>query len=243
MRDRHACARKLNGTRLTLMEFLAIVPGVSAWDIESPVQDGESGPGRAPEPRNHCVGEPHGFRNAMEANMAKTSLKLMLVSLLLVPMPASILAKELPKEGKTSYTSHYVFRPLDSMEVPGVGKVTPLEMVGTTSNTKGDPFFDNMKAKCFAISVETGGKKWIDGACAMTDADGDVVFSSFDTRDLDKNQPDMNCGTHLITGGTGKYKGISGKEPFACIEKPAPAGAQANVFAMDIPHNTNWAIK
>lgn len=40
MRDRHACARKLNGTRLTLMEFLAIVPGVSAWDIESPVQDG-----------------------------------------------------------------------------------------------------------------------------------------------------------------------------------------------------------
>jgi hypothetical protein len=30
-------------------------------------------------------------------------------------------------------------------------------------------------------------------------------FSTFDTRDLDKSQPDMNCGTHIITGGTGKY--------------------------------------
>jgi hypothetical protein len=36
------------------------------------------------------------------------------------------------------------------------------------------------------------------------------IFSSFDTRDLDKSQPQMNCGTHIITGGTGKCKGITG---------------------------------
>jgi len=73
----------------------------------------------------------------------------------------------------------------------------------------------------------------------MTDADGDLVFSTFDTRDLDKSQPEMNCGTHIITGGTGKYAGITGKEPFSCITKPTPAGASA----MDIPHNTTWEIK
>ena len=34
----------------------------------------------------------------------------------------------------------------------------------------------------------------------------------------------MNCGTHIITGGTGKYKGITGSEPFACIETYACSG-------------------
>jgi hypothetical protein len=32
-------------------------------------------------------------------------------------------------------------------------------------------------------------------------------------------------GTHIITGGTGKYKGITGTEPFACITMPALAGS------------------
>ena len=99
-----------------------------------------------------------------------------------------------------------------------------------------------MKAKCAAVQVVSGGKMWIDGGCALTDADGDVVFSTFDTRDLDKAQPKMDCGTHIITGGTGKYKGISGKEPFACI-KDLPAGSPTGAFAIDIPHITTWEIK
>jgi hypothetical protein len=52
----------------------------------------------------------------------------------------------------------------------------------------------------------------------------------------------MSCGTHIITGGTGKYKGITGTEPFACIAMPALAGA-GGYTAMDIPHNTAWEIK
>jgi len=157
--------------------------------------------------------------------------------------PGVVLAKPIAKTGTTSYTSHYVFHPMGTLDISGVGKVTALEMVGTTENTKGEPAFDKMKARCFAVNVETGGKKWIDGACAMTDSDGDVVFSSFDTRDLDKSQPKMDCGTHIITGGTGKYKGITGREPFACITKPTPAGEPSGSFAIDIPHNTTWEIK
>jgi hypothetical protein len=156
--------------------------------------------------------------------------------------PAVAMSAALEKEGSTSYTSHYVFHPMGTVELPGVGKATSLEMVGTTENTKGEAAFDNMKAKCQAINVETGGKKWIEGACAMTDNDGDVVFSTFDTRDLDAAQPEMDCGTHIITGGTGKYKGISGTEPFACVEVATPAGEPAGSFAMDIPHNTVWEI-
>ena len=63
---------------------------------------------------------------------------------------------------------------------------------------------DKMSARCEALSVNSGPKNYIDGACVLADADGDMIFSSFDTRDLDKSQPDMKCGTHIITGGTGQ---------------------------------------
>jgi hypothetical protein len=52
----------------------------------------------------------------------------------------------------------------------------------------------------------------------------------------------LSCGTHIITGGTGKYAGITGKEPFACNAMPALAGA-GDYTAMDIPHNSTWEIK
>ena len=91
-------------------------------------------------------------------------------------------------------------------------------------------------AECCAWRQEN-----IDGACVLTESDGDKVFSTFDTRDIDKSQPDMNCGTHIITGGTGKYAGITGKEPFKCINLPALAGS-GGYTTMDIPHNTTWEI-
>jgi hypothetical protein len=53
----------------------------------------------------------------------------------------------------------------------------------------------------------------------------------------------MDCGTHFITGGTGKYKGITGTEPFACVTVPTPVGEPVGSFAIDIPHNTTWEIK
>jgi len=129
-----------------------------------------------------------------------------------------------------------------NVDVPGVGTVTSLEAVGTTENLKGEKMLDKMSARCEALSVESGAKKYIDGACVLADADGDKIFSTFDTRDLDKSQPDMSCGTRVITGGTGKYAGISGSEPFACNSMPALAGA-GGYTAMDIPHNTSWEIK
>src|SRR5512137_135311 len=75
----------------------------------------------------------------------------MLSGLLMAITPGAVLGAELPKTGSTSYTSHYVFHPLGTVELPGIGKGTALEMVGTTENTKGEPTFDKMKAKCFAV--------------------------------------------------------------------------------------------
>jgi hypothetical protein len=168
-----------------------------------------------------------------------------LCAMLVVLVPAVAGAQTTEKKGTTPYVTHFIFlifRPIMSIDIPGLGTATNLEAVGTTQNMKGEKMLDKMSARCAALSVASGDKKYIDGACVLADNDGDKIFSTFDTRDVDKSQPEMGCGTHIITGGTGKYKGITGKEPFACINMPALAGA-GDYTAMDIPHNTAWEIK
>jgi hypothetical protein len=196
------------------------------------------------KPRSSLAAKPHWWHLG-EASMQqmKTLAKSAVFFGALVVAPMVQGADAIQKEGNTSYVTHFVFHPMSGIDIPGVGKATALEAIGPTENMNGEKMLDKMQAKCAAVSIESGGKKYIDGACALTDLDGDVVFSTFDTRDLDKEQPKMDCGTHTITGGTGKYKGITGREPFACISKATPAGEPANAFAIDIPHNTTWQIK
>ena len=168
---------------------------------------------------------------------------ILLASIMLVGFaPGTVGAQTTEKKGTTPYVTHFVFRPVQSLDVAGLGTATLLEAVGTTQNMKGEKMLDKMSARCTALSVDSGPKKYIDGACILADADGDKIFSTFDTRDVDKSQPTLSCGTHIITGGTGKYAGITGSEPFACNAMPALAGA-GGYTAMDIPHNTSWEIK
>jgi hypothetical protein len=183
----------------------------------------------------------------MTANRTRTTILVTatLVSGLLVALTPGVVRgdnTEMAKKGTTPYVTHFVFRPLMSIDIPGLGTATPLEAVGTTQNMNGEKMLDKMSAHCTALSVTAGDKKYIDGACVLADSDGDKIFSTFDTRDRDASQVKMDCGTHIITGGTGKYAGITGKEPFACISMPALAGP-GDYTAMDIPHNTTWEIK
>jgi hypothetical protein len=174
---------------------------------------------------------------------AMTLAKITLLAGVLVALaPASAQGQQIEQKGNAPYVTHFIFRPLHSIDVGNLGTATVLEAVGTTQNLKGEKMLDKMSARCAALKVDSGEKKYIDGACVLADNDGDKIFSTFDTRDIDKTQPKMNCGTHIITGGTGKYKGITGSEPFACDAMPALAGS-GGYFAMDIPHNTVWEIK
>jgi hypothetical protein len=173
----------------------------------------------------------------------KITLATMLLSGTAVALtPWVSLADPIEARGTTPYVTHFIFRPLLSLDDSSLGKAAVLEAVGTTQNMKGEKMLDKMAARCVALNVELGDKKYIDGACVLADNDGDKIFSTFDTRDVDKSQPEMNCGTHIIVGGTGKYKGISGKEPFSCQAMPALAGP-GGYTALDIPHNTTWEIK
>lgn len=149
---------------------------------------------------------------------------------------------EIPKSGTTPYVTHFVFRPMETLEAPGF-KAVVHEMVGTTRNMNGEKMLDKMAARCLAVDIDTGPKKYIDGACVLADSDGDKIYSTFDTRDVDKSMGSKGaCGTHIITGGTGKYAGISGKEPFSCEAMPSLAGL-GNYTSLDIPHVTTWEIK
>jgi hypothetical protein len=174
--------------------------------------------------------------------MKPITLGMIAIGAVLALAPGSVLGEPIEKKGTTPYLTHFMFRPLASIDIPGLGTATALEAVGTTENMKGEKMLDKMSAHCTAVNVASGDKKYIDGACVLADSDGDKIFSTFDTRDVDASQPDLSCGTHIITGGTGKYAGITGKEPFACNAMPALAGA-GGYTAMDIPHNSTWEIK
>jgi len=79
-----------------------------------------------------------------------------------------------------------------------------------TQNMKGEKMLDKMSARCVALNVESGPKNISTALACWPTVMVTKSFSTFDTRDLDKSQPQMDCGTHIITGGSGKYKGITG---------------------------------
>ena len=106
-----------------------------------------------------------------------TLVKTAILSGVLVAVgPGIMLADPIEKKGTTPYATHFIFRPVQSLEVSGLGTATLLEAIGTTQNMKGEKMLDKMSARCTALSVDSGSKKYIDGACVLADADGDKIF-------------------------------------------------------------------
>lgn len=146
-----------------------------------------------------------------------------------------------PKQGTINYVIHYVMQPINTIDVDNLGKAVALEMVGTTANLEGKPLMDKLIAHCVAIKIDSGPSKYMNGGCTMTDKDGDRIFTTFDTRELVGALPRFGCGTHTITNGSGKYKGITGKEPFNCIVLPSASGQGWS--GMDIEHQMNYKFQ
>jgi hypothetical protein len=144
----------------------------------------------------------------------KTAL---LAGLLMASASEVVSAQPIETEGTMPYVAHLVFHPLMGADTAVLAKATAVEAI---------------PARCTALNVSSGGKRHLDGVCVLTDRDGDKIFSTFDTGDIDKSQPKMVCGTHIITAGTGKYQAIPEHEPFACMSIPPLAGPSVQT-AMD----------
>jgi hypothetical protein len=82
-----------------------------------------------------------------------TRMTLSKIAALMVCVPGFAVAQPIEKRGTTPYVTHFIFRPLMSIDIPGLGTATNLEAVGTTQNMKGEKMLDKMSARCAALSV------------------------------------------------------------------------------------------
>src|SRR5262249_2571405 len=62
----------------------------------------------------------------------------------LVALAPATVKGDVEKKGTAPYVTHFVFRPLISLDVGELGKATTLEAVGTTENMKGEKMLDKM---------------------------------------------------------------------------------------------------
>jgi len=84
--------------------------------------------------------------------------------------------------------------------------------VGSTFNDKGSGPLHLGPANCSSTFVVSDGSGPIKGYCAFGDADGDRIFTDF-TGNI---SPTGAEGTNVISGGTGKFSGVSGSGPWKC---------------------------
>ena len=88
----------------------------------------------------------------------------------------------------------------------GAGIIT-----GATFNDAGSGMMHNGEGQCFfGWDMVTKTNR---GYCAWGDPDGDRIFTSFTGK---IGGPGLDHGINTITGGTGKYEGITGSGPWEC---------------------------
>ena len=70
----------------------------------------------------------------MTDKFIKTAL---LSGVLLAFVPGLVVAEPIGTKGTKPYVTHFIFRPVESIDISGLGTATLLEAVGTTQNMKG----------------------------------------------------------------------------------------------------------
>jgi len=137
---------------------------------------------------------------------------------------------QIPQQGSANYVTYYVTHPLTSLNMGEAGFRALVEAVGITRNMDGKPLFDKMAVRCLFYSEVVGGKAAGNGACTETDGDSDEVFTTFDAA----------AKVHTLRGGTGKYKGISGRATYTLSTLPAPGPGWGAIM---VEHKLTWQFK
>ena len=156
----------------------------------------------------------------------KPQASFLIIAVALVASTPS-LADNFPKKGEAEYDTYYVSKNLGTIESAGaVGAVD--ELTGITRNVKTEAPFNDMSVRCL-MHWTLISEKWDGhGSCVETDKDGDQVFTTFDG------------DAHYLIGGTGKYKGITGKAPYTVSNLHDLVGGGS---ALVVNHKVSWEIK
>ena len=137
------------------------------------------------------------------------------------------IAGDFPKSGEAEYDTYYVFNHVATLDTPvGIGAID--DFTGITRNVTGEGPFNNMSVHCLMHWTVINEKFDGNGSCVETDKDGDQVFTTFDN------------DAHYLVGGTGKYKGITGKAPYTVDELHDAIGGRS---ARVVNHKVTWEIK
>jgi hypothetical protein len=129
----------------------------------------------------------------------------------LIAISAGASAQQLPKSGSIGFHTGWKDT-ADTNEVAPNRFQGQDRAVGTTFNDKGSGPLHLGPANCSGVFVVTDGSGPIKGYCAFGDADGDRIFTDY-TGNITPNGAE---GTNIISGGTGKYTGITGSGPWKC---------------------------
>ena len=81
---------------------------------------------------------------------------------------------------------------------------------GVTFNDEGKGALHNGGGNCYATFEMKDNVGSNSGVCNWSDQSGDMLYTSFTGNGIE--------GTNTITGGTGKYAGISGSGPWKCTD-------------------------
>jgi len=141
------------------------------------------------------------------------SLKTLLAGTCLTMLCAVADAQDIPRSGSISWHTGWKFvgevMTVAEGHIEGHGTA-----IGTSFNDNGSGPLHLGAAECAAAFFLINGSGSNVGYCSFGDADGDRIFTQFAGKLGLPNGYDE--GTNVISGGTGKYAGISGSGPWKC---------------------------
>lgn len=134
-----------------------------------------------------------------------TSLRAMLVSGTLLTAPA-VMALDLPPEGEFSVTYYNIYQPSKAVPTADNKNASITEETQIFANDAGNGFLHNATGRCVFMTVGNPSEAQNSGYCTRVDADGDMIFMSFNGI----RSGTESKGSSKYLGGTGKYVSLTG---------------------------------
>jgi hypothetical protein len=137
-------------------------------------------------------------------------------------------AAEAPKSGHAEFDAYLTQRIVSTID-SGVGKGMIVEGDGFDRLVNGQAPFELLTFRCVSQIQNVGDKSDSSGSCVKTDKDGDHIFYTWE-----------HDGWAFV-GGTGKFKGITGKGVYAKPTYFHDSGDHG--FELIAHHVVDWEIK
>jgi len=136
----------------------------------------------------------------------------------------------LPKFGSVKHAAYTVCRSAAEVELGDVGSNTSADCSGIVKTRDGSETLDNLALHCLEESVARKAGYKFTGTCVEMDGDGDRLYLSYEGPE---------SGPVEVLGGTGKFKGITGKGQWRVTDAP---GNTSSLFAFTLDYEFDWTL-